>query len=105
MTNVARERRPVTNSFWHDADGNPTGGISDGQGFTIAWQNGVQERNGAFLEEVLGSCKARFEFFQEGKFACAENQEAIEGIETVLRAMQKRLDRRTREGTEGSYNV
>ena len=93
----------MSNAFWTDADGNPTGGISTGQGFTIAWQNGVQERNGAFLEEVLGACKARFEFFQDSKFACPENEEAIAGIEAALRAMGRRFAARATRGVEGTY--
>jgi len=104
-TNVAQERRPTTNSFWVDANGNPTGGISTGQGFTIAWQNGVQERNGAFLEEVLGACKARFEFFQESKFACEENADAIAGIQAALDAMGRRFAKRAAAGIEGTYKT
>jgi hypothetical protein len=105
MTNVAHERRPVSNTFWTDAEGNPTGGITTGQGFTIAWQNGVQERNGAFLEEVLGACKARFDFFQASKFACSENADAIAGIEAALEAMGRRFAARAGRGVEGSYKV
>jgi hypothetical protein len=103
--NIARDRRPVDNAFWTDDFGNPTGGISTGQGFTIAWQNGVQERNGAFMEEVLESVKARLRFFQDGRFACAENQMAIAGIETALAAMGLRQQMREHRGVEGSYSL
>ena len=102
--NIALDRRPVDNAFWTDDFGNPTGGISTGQGFTIAWQNGVQERNGAFMEEVLESVKARLRFFQDGRFACAENQMAIAGIETALAAMGLRQQMREHRGVEGTYN-
>lgn len=104
-TNVSYERRPVRNAFWVDDNGNPTGGITSGEGFTIAWQNGVQERNGAFLEEVLGACLARFEFFQDSKFACEENADAIDGIKAALDAMGRRFANRAARGVEGSYSV
>lgn len=105
MTNTARDRRPVGNAFWTDADGNPTGGVSSGQGFTIAWQNGVQERNGAFLEEVVEACMARLAFFQESKFASEFNERAIWHLNAALGAMAARLADRTERGVEGTYQV
>jgi len=104
VTNVAHDRRPVENHFLQDENGNPTGGYSEGEGFRIAWQNGVQVRQGAFLEEVLEACKARFEFFQSSKFACLENEEAILGINTALHWMLQRRHQRARRGVEGTYN-
>jgi hypothetical protein len=46
----------LLNQNWKDADGKPDGGVSIGEGFTIAWQRGALDkngRNGAFLIEVL----------------------------------------------------
>lgn len=104
MTDIADQRRPVVNDFILDKDGNPRGGLSQGEGFIIDWQNGVQKRNGAFLEEILETCKARLEFFQNSKFNCLENDEAITGITMALQAMERRLNDRKARGVEGSYN-
>ena len=53
------------NEHWVDENGNPAGGITQGVGFTISWQNGPlgtgeerKEPNGAFVENVIlaGCC-------------------------------------------------
>ena len=51
---------------WTDSDGNPTGGVSSGRGFTISWQNGPLGRgedrvepNGAFVEDVIAAVIGR----------------------------------------------
>ena len=102
---VGRQHRPVENLWYTDNDGNPTGGMSSGQGFLIVWQDGVQERNGAFLEEVLGACRARFEFFQAGKFASDFYASAIAGIDAALAAMGERFADRAGRGVEGTYQA
>ena len=88
---------------WCDANGNPAGGVTSGKGLTISWQNGPlgrgQDRrapNGAFVEDVLQAVRQRLEFYQTasgGKFACRENQQAIE----YLTMAEDILDARTRE--------
>ena len=100
---VAYERRPVASEFVIDESGNPKGGWTRGEGFHIDWQNGVQMRSGAFIEEVLGGVIQRLQFFQGTKFACKENDAAISCIETVLAAMDLRLKGREARGVGGSY--
>ena len=100
---VAQDRRSVVSEFIIDSDGNPKGGWVHGEGFSIDWQNGVQMRSGAFIEEVLEAVMQRFQFFQGTKFACSENNEAITGIQLALNAMKRRLENRAARGVEGSY--
>ena len=88
---------------WTDENGMPAGGVSDGRGFSISWQNGPlgrgnyrREPNGAFVEDVIAAVIGRMEFYQRasgGKFACQENEDAI----AALKHAAKRLDDRTRE--------
>ena len=94
---VAYSRRPVDSTFQVDRHGNPKGGLTMGEGFHIDWQNG------AFLEEVIEGCIERLEFFQSGKFACKENEYAIEHLRLAQREMQRRLNNRKERGVEGSY--
>lgn len=92
--------------------GRPSGGISTGIGYTIAWQNGpcpIEEdgsqpcRNGAFLIEVLESCEARLKHYQESDFACVENATALEHLEDVIGYLKTRRDRRRDAGTLGTH--
>lgn len=98
----------MDNNF-HDKDGNPAGGSSTGIGYTIAWQNGpcpnVDDRNGAFLIEVLESCYNRLAHYQDSRFACVENEAALVNLAACIYSLKMRRDRRTREGTLGTHEV
>lgn len=100
---------------WTDHGGMPAGGISDGRGFAISWQNGPLGRgedrkgaNGAFVETILKVVEGRINFYQEacdGRFACDENEEALHHIRQALKALDSRTQRRESEGTEGTHAV
>lgn len=92
---------------WIDESGNPAGGISTGIGFTISWQRGAltNGRNGAFLLEVLSCVIAQITFYQSGKFACDENQEALDHLIAAKEALSSRVNRRKSEGTLGTHIV
>lgn len=94
-------------THYTDKDGRPEGGTSSGLGFTIAWQRGPcrtpEDRNGAFLIEVLESCVARLDFYQSGEFACEENAIAMASLGTALHHLKKRRDRRRDAGTLGTH--
>lgn len=95
-------------SNWTDSEGNHQGGQSCGIGFTIAWQRGPLNengRNGAFLIEVLEACEHQLRFYQNSKFACAENGEALERLRQAITALQSRRSRRQEEGTLGTHKV
>lgn len=109
---VHKNRRPVHSSFRTDENGNPTGGISVAEGISVEWQNGVQEPNGAILEDYISIAIDRLRFFQgqadansrpDGKFACRENALAITHLEEALHWLSARTLERRRRGVEGSY--
>ena len=98
---------------WEDADGNPAGGVSSGRGFAISWQNGPlgrgkdrKEPNGAFVEDVIQAVIGRMKFYQtasDGKFKCAENALALEGLEQAADALDFRTREREGRGVEGTH--
>ena len=86
----------------------PTGGTSWGDGFCIAWQDGnIPENgvNGAQVRDIINAVKARFEFFQDSKFACAENLEVIRLLERAVAVIDSRTARRKMAGIEGTYKT
>ena len=96
-----------------DKDGNPTGGVVVGTGFTISWQDGPlgrgedrKEPNGAFVEDVIGAAMQRLRFYQAatyGRYACEENEVAIKHLETALFVLGIRTGRREARGVEGTH--
>lgn len=93
------------NRNWTDGEGNHDGGVSYGEGFCISWQRGPtveNGQNGAFLTEVLEACHHQLTYFQAGKFACDENDEALGHLEECIRLLKARRDRRKQAGTYGT---
>ncbi len=98
-----------------DSSGNPTGGIAEGVGMTISWQNGPlgrdgnrQKPNGAFVETVLSAALQRIEHYQnanDGKFKCRENAIAITKIEEALLWLDKRTKDREDRKVEGTHTA
>lgn len=95
-----------------DDAGNPTGGSVDGIGLDIEWQDGPlgtgEDRklpNGAFVETVIAAIVQRLEFFQESKFACDENQMAIDNLKQALEWLDQRTRQREKMGLEGTHQV
>lgn len=72
----------------------------------ILLQNGVIPEvgiNGVTAEDLLKVVEEIYVCFQEGKFACQENEEVLQHVRAAQGALQKRLSRRAAEGTEGTY--
>lgn len=99
-------------AHYTDADGNPEGGVTSGCGITISWQRGPLGRigsdgrkspNGAFVEDVIEAAKSRLQFYQDGKFACDENDTAITHLQLALNALNSRTKRRVEARTEGTH--
>lgn len=114
-----------------DSNGNPTGAqatliIGELNGprrhvLAITWQDGPRKKtvdsvdgkrterlgdpNGAFVEDVLYVAYQRLAFFQDSKFKCPENAEAMAGIESALIALDKRRQDRATRGVEGQHEV
>jgi len=93
-----------------DAQGNPTGGRTHGVGIEINWQDGPlgrgadrKEPNGAFIEGVLAACIGRLSYFQQSKFACKENQLALEKMHEALYWLNARTALREARQVEGTH--
>ena len=85
------------NEQWVDTNGNPAGGINQGVGFTISWQNGPlnrgadrKEPNGAFVENVIKAVIDRLEFYQSSKFKSSYNEDAIADLKCALKTLNQR---------------
>lgn len=99
-----------TSEHWSDDNGNPAGGVSNGVGFCVSWQNGPLGRgderrkpNGAFVETMLEVVKDRLEYYQKSKFACQRNADAITAIDAALSFLRARTADREARDVEGTH--
>ena len=95
-----------------DVNDLPAGGMVDGLGLHIQWQNGPllegpsRDPNGAFVETVIAAALQRIEWYQEvcaGKFECAENAFAIGHLKDALDELDNRTKDRQLRGVEGTH--
>ena len=100
----------ITAQHWNDANGNPAGGNTFGRGFAIGWQNGPlgrgmerKEINGAFVEDVIAAAANRIEYYQASKFACPENNAALEHLQAALAILDRRTRDREARAVEGTH--
>lgn len=88
--------------------GNPTGGFTDMANTRINWQDGILVdglKNGAFVEDVITSAIQRLEYFQNSKFNCQENADAIASLQDALSALESRTKARIDQGVENTYET
>lgn len=106
--------QPIKSSHFKDADGNPTGGITEGRGIKIEWQHGPLGRSedgtrraptGAFVEGVIAAALDRLEYYQASKFKCRENSLAITNLEQALHWCNHRTAKRESQKVEGTHSV
>ena len=105
-------RSLIYSHHWNDENGNPAGGNTYGNGFAIAWQNGPLGRgidrkvpNGAFVEDIIFSAINRLEFYQNSKFACEENAEALKALRFASEWLDSRTLKRDKRGVEGTHAI
>lgn len=127
-------RNGIKSEHWNDANGNPAGGVTQGTGFTISWQNGplgactcpadnpeiatasrnglhlrgICQRkapNGAFVEDVIGAAQDRLVHYQGSKFADEYNERALKCLAEALGHLQARTATRELLGVEGTHEV
>lgn len=100
------------NEHWTDSEGRPAGGVTQGVGFTISWQNGPlgrvsdperKEPNGAFVENIILAAIKRLEFYQSTQFECEENADALIKLYSALHSLEDRTQRRITADTEGTH--
>lgn len=103
-------RQEIWQDHLNDIAGNPAGGRTTGTGIAIDWQNGPLgtgpdriEPNGAFVEGVLAAALGRLEYYQQGRFRCSENAEAMNHIVAALHALDSRTRARVERGVEGTH--
>lgn len=58
--------------------------------------------NGVTAEDLLKVVEETYVCFQEGQFACEENEEVLQHVRAAQAAIAKRFQRRASEGTEGT---
>lgn len=95
-----------------DDEGRPAGGFTEGVGFRIDWQNGPlaidgerREPNGAFVEDIIAAAIGRIEFYQDSKFACEENADALEALHDAATRLADRTRDREDRGVEGTHEL
>lgn len=100
----------VVGKHFDDSDGNPAGGVTEGVGISIVWQNGPlgrgesrREPNGAFVEGVIAAAIDRLQYYQSSRFKCRENALAITKLEEALLWCQWRTIQRESRGVEGTH--
>lgn len=98
-------KRFVISGF--DAQTNPAAEAGDNlNACVILMQNGIIPEvgvNGVTGEDLLKVVEELYVCFQEGQFACPENEEVLQHVRAAQGAIAKRLNRRKDEGTEGTY--
>lgn len=106
------QSNPIRCSNSQDVHGNPTSGYAHSVGMCIAWQDGPRGKNpdgtlgpatGAFVEDALVAAKQRLEYFQQSKFACEENQSAIDSIALAIDHLARRAATRRERGVLGQH--
>lgn len=102
--------QPLESEDDTDGDGCPDGGWVEGCGIQIRWQRGTLDRdaegapwNGAFPVTVLEAVQRRLRYYQSGKFACADNDDAIACIQAAIDALNKRQLERFTRGVRDSH--
>ena len=100
----------ITSEHWDDANGNPCGGNTFGNGFAIGWQHGPlgrgaerKEPNGAFVEDVIAAAIDRLEYYQRGKFASDFNREALGHLREAAGILHARTSDREKRSVEGTH--
>lgn len=74
----------------------------------ILFQNGPLKEfgpNGISHEALIAVVMDRLHSFQSGPFACADNAEALEGLQKAMRALQRRTVARIMRGVEGTHQL
>ena len=88
-------------------EGKQGGGTTSGMGISINWQHGLcgpeMDQNGAFVEDVIASARARLEFFQDGELKCQENDTAIRYLTAAIEVLEQRTKKRVDRGVAGTY--
>ena len=90
-----------------NANGFITGGLVEGVGIGIQWQDGPlkdgEEPNGAFLEGVIYAALQRLQAYQDSPLSCRENALAVTKLEEAMHWLAARRSDREARGVQGGY--
>lgn len=79
--------------------------VASGSHYLIVFQNGPRLEhgvNGCLMEDVIREVLIpRLEGYQNGKYPCAENAAALDGLKSALAALDSRTAKRKAQGVEG----
>jgi hypothetical protein len=102
----------ITQQHNVDGAGRPAGGVTEGRGFRIQWQDGPlavdgerRDPNGAFVEDVIAAAIGRIEHYQASMFHGLHNAVALGHLYAAAEALRERTRDRERRGVEGSHTV
>lgn len=106
-------RQELVEEYFVDNNGNPAGGYTKGTGISIDWQNGPlvnsdgtkKQPTGAFVEGVIQAAIRRLMHYQYSKFACYENEKALEYLNHSLVVLDIRTKYRENRGVEGTHKT
>ena len=105
---VVTDKRGQGNAF-HKYEVRPVTGevnSSDNVEFAkISFQNGPIKEfgiNGCHQEDLLAIVQHRLECFQEGDFACIENERALNSLKECIAHLNSRTKDRNERGVEGT---
>lgn len=81
----------------------PTPGetVQRGDFIRVTWQKGLPTEvgiNGCQVDDVLALAAEKLDAYQQGPLACEENGDALRAIETALKALAARRQRRREQG-------
>ena len=116
-------RSPIRAEHWNDANGNPAGGTTSGNGFAIGWQNGplVQcvdgcvvgglcaegcthlKQNGAFVEDIIEAAADRIRYYEDSRLASCHNAQALMHLGMALECLDNRTKERKVRKVEGTH--
>lgn len=89
-------------------EGNPSRQAEPKSAMPILFQNGpIKEAgvNGITHEVLLAIVADRLRSFQEGPYACEENEKALDSIADAMNWLHKRTLGREKRGVEGTHEV
>lgn len=102
----------INSNHYDDENGCPAGGCTWGTGFAISWQNGPlrrgekrREPNGTFVEGIINAAIDRIQYYQDSKFKCDENRDAITHLKAALNRLNDRTADREKRAVEGTHSV
>jgi len=93
-------------------DGTPDGGWAEAPGLAIRWQKGALNFeegevswNGCFLVTLLQVAEAQLEFYENSKYACNDNADALVKVREAMEILNRRQIRRFCCGVRGKHEM